>query len=67
MQREFNSCVTLKLLVSDLCAQEQQDHLNEVSTRLNKTATKLELSQSQLDKAAREIKALKEAAEVRER
>lgn len=44
--------------------QAQAEQLSEVTTRLNKTLTKLELAQGQLDKAHREIKDLKEAAQV---
>lgn len=44
--------------------QELQDQVKDVTTRLNRTTTKLEMTQGQLDKGHREIKDLKEAAQV---
>lgn len=46
------------------CLQIQSEQLSEVTTRLNKTSTKLELLHGQLDNAHREIKELKEEVQV---
>lgn len=52
------------LIVSRPWLQGQQDQIKEVTTRNNKTTTKLEVTLGQLDKATREIKDLREAAQV---
>lgn len=57
-------CVKYAACCLCVCLQIQSEQLSEVTTRLNKTSTKLELLHGQLDKAHREIKDLKEAAQV---
>eukprot|EP00775_Hariotina_reticulata_P005684 gene5684-5922_t len=48
-------------------SQAQADQLSAASTKLNKTTAKLEVTQGNLEKSAREIKDLREAAQVSER
>jgi phage shock protein A len=43
----------------------QSEQLSDVTTRLHKALTKLELCQGQLEKKQREVKELQEAAKVR--
>jgi hypothetical protein len=45
--------------------QGQAEQLSDVTTRLHKALTKLELCQSQLEKKQREVKELQEAAKAR--
>jgi uncharacterized protein YlxW (UPF0749 family) len=45
--------------------QGQSEQLSDVTTRLHKALTKLELCQGQLEKKQREVKELQEAAKVR--
>lgn len=45
--------------------QTQFDQLAEATSRINKLTTKLELTKQQLDKAQRDIKDLRDAAQVR--
>ncbi|WIA27986.1 hypothetical protein OEZ86_010576 [Tetradesmus obliquus] len=48
-------------------SQGQSEQLSDVTTRLHKALTKLELCQGQLEKKQREVKELQEAAKVSER
>lgn len=46
--------------------QTQMDQLAEAATKINKLITKLEQTKQQLERAQKEIKDLKEAAQVRD-
>jgi hypothetical protein len=50
--------------VASAVLQSQSEQLSDVTTRLHKALTKLELCQGQLEKKQREVKELQEAAKV---
>jgi hypothetical protein len=58
----FNFCCCFLFCAAVL--QGQSEQLSDVTTRLHKALTKLELCQGQLEKKQREVKELQEAAKV---
>lgn len=52
------------LLVLRLAPQTQTDQLAEAATKINKLITKLEQARQQLERAQKEIKEVREAAQV---